>query len=72
MLPARRCSATVLVIQLECFELAASEEQLLSTTMQHDVLCKMLRKHRLLSYKAISEQLVQCRHQSSIVDYFAK
>ena len=27
------------------FELAASGEQLISTAVQHDVLCEMLRKH---------------------------
>ena len=43
MLPARRQSATFDV----GFELAASREQLLSTAVQHDVLCKMLRNSRV-------------------------
>ena len=39
---------------LKCFELAASGEQLLSTAMQHDVLCKMLRKHTATNRSSLS------------------
>ena len=49
MLPARRGLDTFVVIQAQiqkCFELAASGEQLSTTTIQHDVLCKMLRKQK--------------------------
>ena len=39
---------------LKCFELAASGKQLLSTATQHDVLCKMLRKHTATNRSSLS------------------